>query len=537
MKAMNSKQITVTLVTAVFTLFLLISSVALCEQAVWDCPECGKTGNTGNFCGRCAHPAPGVTPASVSASQQAADTGSNRAPKLPTEYYPNGKPKKQYDYDSDGRLLQTIQYDRYGNILNYEVAKEWDLSGNATKSEYHNISYSLYPSSGMDRVNSINEDIVIYDYSYDGKGNCVYRSNHEENESEPYSYVLYQYDENNRKSMETWYNKDGTIENIRTAYRYDTGDHLLGYVQKNAAGKTNQTYEAVWENGIRTKEQYSYDDEINTYVYDSTFGDTLSYRSCNLNGDLLYSRQIEYSSDYYEEETSSFPARSRSLPFKWTYRYSASGKRIESAEEYEYDKEQNRWYLHNFKEYTNLDSVTGRVRVYETQYSTEGEVTGYRESVYDKAKITIARYYRSSGELSSISEYDSNEKEIRWKLYDSNGQLDHLYEYEYDSAGQKTKERSFDQNEKLTGYQTYQYDSNGNQTRRDSYDRDGTLTGHSEYIYDSEGFHTQSTDYRADGTKRWETFYRKLTDGSEQHKYYSYNSDGSLYKEYDWESY
>ena len=522
-------------ITALFMICILLPTYS--EQVIWDCPECGKTGNTGNFCGKCAHPAPGVTQTSVSASRQTADTGSNRAPKLSTEYYPNGKPKKQYDYDSDGRLLQTVQYDRYGNILNYEVAKEWDINGNATKSEFHNISYSLYPSSGMDKVNSINDNIVVYDYSYDGKGNCVYRSNHKENESEPYSYVLYQYDENNRKSMETWYNKDGLIENIRTAYRYDAEDHLLGYVQTNAAGKTNQTYEAAWKNGIQTKVQYSYDDEIAVYIYDSAFGDTLSYSSCNLNGDPLYSRQIEYSSDYYEEETSSYPARSESLPFKYIDRCSANGNRIESEKDYSYDKEQNRWYLSKHKEYTNSDSVAGRVRVYVTQYSSEGEVTGYRETVYDNAKITISRYYGSNGGLSSSSEYDSNEKQIRWKLYDSDGQLDHLYEYEYDSAGQKIKEKSYDQNEKLTGYETYQYDRNGNQTRKDSYDRDGVLTRYSEYKYDSEGFHTQSTDYRADGTKSWESFYRKLGDGTKQHKYYYYNSDGSLYKEYDWESY
>ena len=60
MKAKKSKKATAALLTIVFTLVLLISSIASCEQTIWDCPECGKTGNSGNYCGSCKHPAPWI---------------------------------------------------------------------------------------------------------------------------------------------------------------------------------------------------------------------------------------------------------------------------------------------------------------------------------------------------------------------------------------------------------------------------------------------------------------------------------------------
>ena len=47
----------------VMTLMLfLVTTGAVGEQNLWDCPGCGKTGNTGNFCGKCGHPAPAPTP-------------------------------------------------------------------------------------------------------------------------------------------------------------------------------------------------------------------------------------------------------------------------------------------------------------------------------------------------------------------------------------------------------------------------------------------------------------------------------------------
>ena len=37
---------------------LVMTATAICEHAIWDCPECGRTGNKGKFCGECGHPAP-----------------------------------------------------------------------------------------------------------------------------------------------------------------------------------------------------------------------------------------------------------------------------------------------------------------------------------------------------------------------------------------------------------------------------------------------------------------------------------------------
>ena len=525
----------IVLVLAIFT-FILTAS---CEQTVWDCPECGKTGNAGNFCGKCAHPAPWTTLDPNSASKQTLAISSNHAPKLITEFYPNGKIKKQYEYDSDDNLLQITQYDRYGNILNYEISKEWDKNGYVTKSEFHPIIYSVYSRSGGDYVSYKTENaIYICDNLYDEEGNCIYQSEHKENDPDPYPYSLFQYDENNRENMETRYNKDGTIEYIKTAYQYDENDNLLGYMVKNATGKTNAVYEAVWENDIKIKSKSSSSSEIATYIYDPNFGDTLSYSSCDLNGDIRYSDQNRYSSDYYENEICSYPSRKESIPFMRVIRYSAIEKKIEFEKDYSYDKEQDKWYLGEYKEYTYPDFISGRTRVYATNYSNEEEIKGYSERIYDKnAKIIVSKSYDLSGVLNSYREYDNNENLFRWKIYENNGKLKSMYEYEYDSIGQQVKEKHYDQNEELSEYTEYQYDSDGNRIKREIYDKDDRLTRYSAYEYDNTGYNTHNIDYLADGTKYWESFYRKLEDGTRQHKYISYNSDGSIYKEYEWESY
>ena len=94
----GTKAAKIAIVLVIISILILVMLSALCEQAAWDCPECGRIGNTGNFCGTCAHPAPEAAQAFGSASAQTPAVSSDRAPRLATEFYPNGIMKKQYEW-------------------------------------------------------------------------------------------------------------------------------------------------------------------------------------------------------------------------------------------------------------------------------------------------------------------------------------------------------------------------------------------------------------------------------------------------------
>ena len=127
----------VILLCCVSVLFSSCIEIAAAEHAPWDCPGCGRTGNTGNYCGGCAHAAPWLETESEKKEKEQPQN----------EYYPNGRPKKEYEFNAVGNVSKTTFYNRYGVITSYYVAEEWDADGNITRqTEYYPKSTGKYRS-------------------------------------------------------------------------------------------------------------------------------------------------------------------------------------------------------------------------------------------------------------------------------------------------------------------------------------------------------------------------------------------------------
>ena len=164
-----------------------------------------------------------------------------------------------------------------------------------------------------------------------------------------------------------------------------------------------------------------------------------------------------------------------------------------------------------------------------------GGIESYTLYTYDESgnRIREDEFY-GNGQKMGYSEYNERGNVTKNVYYKEDGSYFFGYSYEYDSSGNEIRQNRLTENGTVESYEIKSYDQNGNRVRTDSYDGNGQLKDYTVYEYDSSGFRTHYTDYRADGTKSWETYYRKLEDGTTQSRSISYNSDGTVRNDMGW---
>ena len=539
-------------IAVIFTMiWLCIFACHAIGETTWDCtnPDCGRKGNTGNFCGSCGSPAPWMTESSGTETtdtdgtiQDAVAESSKKAAEniKPNEYYPNGNPKREYIYNDEGNLSRTNYYNRYGCITSYEISLEWDQSGNVLKNEEH------YP-------NNTGKYAVYYNtMAYDANGNCIRSSYTYADGSPGESYSETQYDNEGRRIARTDYNADGSIEGYAVDYLYDQDKHLLGYTSLDANRNVQEVYSAVWSNGIRIESTDTDPQGTVTAhrVYDPEYGDILSSYYKGDEGSE-YTDEYVYYDDYYEDTWCILSDGSRSITrynpdgtitrSEWSKQNKATGEWVfESSTEYSVNAAgntvENRINQDGSKNYIERDGNGNAIL--NKSYAADGTFEYFYANEYDSlGQQTKSARLNASGTVESytIYEYDSNGNRIKTAYYNADGSFDFGYSCEYDANGNEIRQNSLDENGQIKSYYLKTYNSDGLCTREEYYSADGQLNNYELYEYDENRYYSHTVTYRADGTKSWETYYRVLDDGTRQRKSYSYNTDGSINKEYDWE--
>ena len=542
----------ITTVAVVTMILLCVFAGYAIGENTWDCanPDCGRKGNTGNFCGGCGAPAPWMAESSAAETantdgttpEAAAESNPKAAENVkPNEYYPNGKLKKEYIYNDEGNLSRVNYYNRYGYMTSYEISLEWDQSGNVLRNEEH------YP-------NNTGKYAVYYNTMvYDGNGNCI-RSSYTYADGTPAeTYTENQYDNEGRRIARTDYNTDGSIKGYAVDYVYDQDKHLLGYTSLDADRNVQWVYKAVWNNGIRI--EYTDTDtqgKVTSHsVYDPDYGDIISSYYIDDYDGREYTNEYVYHDNYYESTWTDTSYGSRYTTWynpdgtatreeyfrqnkstgEWVheslteYSVSAAGNKVENRT----DQDGSRYYIERDG---NGNAIVSR------NYAADGTYEyGYVMQYNDQGQEIRSERYDANGTLEyyTVYEYDSNGNQSKTVFYHADGSFDFGYSYEYDANGNVIRDNRLDENGGIRSYTIKTYNSDGLCIREDNYSADDQLETYELYEYDGNRDYSHTVTYRADGTKSWETYYRVLDDGTRQRKSYSYNSDGSLYKEYDWE--
>ena len=541
----------ITIVAAFIMIWLCIFTCHAIGENTWDCtnPDCGRKGNTGNFCGGCGSPAPWMTESSETETagtdgttpEAAAENSKKAAENIkPNEYYPNGKLKAEYIYNDEGNLSRANYYNRYGYMTSYEITQKWDQSGNVLQNEEH------YP-------NNTGQYAVYYNtMAYDANGNCI-RSSYTYADGTPgETYTETQYDNEGRRISRTDYNADGSIKGYAVDYVYDQDKHLLGYTSLDADRNVQWVYNAVWSNGTRI--EYTDTDpqgKVTSHrVYDPDYGDVISSYYTGDDG-REYTDEYVYHDNYYEDTWSDLSEGSRYITWynpdgtanreEYSRQNKATGEWVlESSTEYSVNaagnKVENRTYQDGGRYYIERDG-NGNAIVSKS-YAADGTfeycyVTQYN----DQGQEIRSERQDANGALESytVYEYDSNGNRSKTVYYNADGSFNFGYSYEYDANGNVIRENRLEENGQIKSFSIKTYNSDGLRIREDNYTADGQLETYELYEYDGDRNYSHTVTYRADGTKSWETYYRVLDDGTRQSKHYSYNLDGSIYKEYDWE--
>jgi len=483
-------------------------------------------------------PTPAVTPESTQAPTQTVTPGKE---KKQDEHYANGMLKVEYTYNEQDNLQKTTYYNRYGAVTRLVTSMVWDEQGNVLQEEdqYTNRTGKYA--------------CCYYTYSYDIRGNCVYSSYTYADGTPNDTFWTYEYDSNGRKIKTTAYNTDGTVSYYTTDILYDTEDHVLGYTRWNAERQITSVYRAVWKNGIRIESTVK--DEkgniTNHTTFDPVYGDILS-SEYSVDGDL-YNQKYSYREDGYEEDWNSYNSGYRTIT-----EYDTEGV-VVREDSYSLNRSNGSWVYKSTTIYsedaagnkisdtTNADGSRHHDEydgndncVLSLYYNEDGSFNfGYRNE-YDDYGHEICSY--SLDEKQEVKyvytyEYDSRGNQIKSVCYRGDGSFFYSFSYEYDDRGTCILQKELAEDGSIRSYEIYTYNEKGNKIRSEEYDEENQLKEYNVFEYDSNGNRIRYTSFRPDGTRSWETLYMTAEDGTEQHKSFSYNSDGTIYKEYDWESY
>ena len=457
-----------------------------------------------------------------------------------TEYYTkNGKAEKRVELNSAGNVQTVTYYDRYGNLTRTEESEAWDADGNIT------LEKDYYPWM------TDTDTPYTYAYTYDRWGNAIASVCYDRDGALAWKSII-EYDELDHRTKVISYDMEGKVTGTSVDFVYDKDDHVVSYTRLKADGQVDYYTVNTWLNGIEIE---STDTDsggriVGRSVYDPDFGDLLYSDYRDEEGHRYFS-QYDYRLNSYEEDY-----RSYSDGYRTVTTYGADGKQTASVT-YRAEPETDQWQEQSRTEYVVNDAGNKvETTVYKdgSRWISEKDKSGkmikslsYNEDggfsfgyayEYDAQGQEIRRNrLTENGSVESYEQmdYDRNGNKIKSISYQADGTFKYGYTYEYNSSGQQTRSNWIGENGEIKSYNLYEYDENGNKVRDISYRGDGTYDGYTEYEYDEAGNNTHHTSYRADHTKSYESFSRKLEDGTYQHRTIFYNSDGTEREDTGWQ--
>ena len=353
----------------------------------------------------------------------------------------------EYIYDSQGNNVQKIRYDRNGNISTYE---EWDSFGNELKNfsydngkiyygyenEYdtqgHKLKEIIYQSDG-----SIGTET---EYSYDVSWNCI--------KEITCTYGENGYVEVNEREM--FYNEDGYMTEVKGHFynvNYDNiGVASLDYTEEleydyDENGKVMAIIQYV-ENGLVSCSVYEYLDN----------GEKRKYVEYDSSGKLIYRYEDVYDADGKKVQNINYEDSAMAFSDVRT--------------EYTYDS--NGYLIGALVASVDEEGLPSFVQEVEYVNDNNGKVM---KKIIDNGFSFEEEEYNSQGVL------------IKSVIYNNDGHIEGLWEY--DNYGNLIKEShpNRDYVSYLTCEYKYAYDEYGNVLKRYNYE-DGILIDYTDYVYE-----------------------------------------------------
>ncbi len=124
---------------------------------------------------------------------------------------------------------------------------------------------------------------------------------------------------------------------------------------------------------------------------------------------------------------------------------------------------------------------------------------------YEEGRMTAWKTYQVSGDLLysyEEYEYDTEGREISYKVYDGSGNLVSCYENEWDAEGREIGSKVYDGSGNLESYIEKEYAEEGRKIIEKVYDGSGDLNHYTERKYDTEGNQIAAKFYYNDGSSQ-----------------------------------
>lgn len=378
-------------------------------------------------------------------------------------------------YDRNGNQIEKkyIDYDSDGNITNIShKARTYDEDGN----EIESISY--------DEDGNIEERT---EYEYDARGKNITETDYDE-DGKITRQVEIAYDADGRQIKWECYDEYGRCT-IRRIYTRDESGNLIQYDEYYNGYTKKEEYERD-ENGNVIKSVYYDDDgtitEIREYEYDEMDREIRQVRYDG-DGTVEYWRESEYDKSGNEIKFQSYNTTGNLEYCIIEYKYDENGRKIyyshkdndivTEKQENEYDKDGN-----IIREISiHYDSDTGQKEsqtIKEYTYDENKNRIGYAENHYDEGGTYSFLWER---------EYDADDRENAYYLYDNEKSASYQSKIEYDGNGRITNYTGYDKNGTVLVRRETEYDTSGIVMRKNEYDADDNLIRYFENEYDDFG--------------------------------------------------
>lgn len=453
-------------------------------------------------------------------------------------FYTDGRIKQKVEKNEEGNVQKITVYNRYGAVTRIDETEAWDENGNIIRA---NSSCPKEDGTYTRRICT---------YTYDAWGNRTGDQFMNE-DGTPGQSASYEYDELDNRTKTVSYNEKGETDSILTDYGYDPAGRVISYTRLKPDGQVKEYVKNTWQDEILVERT---DTDVQGMVtdritYDPVYGDTLTSYDTSDDGIQYFSRYTYYE-DSYEEDRSNFTAGYRSvlnyqpggILTKET-RYSRVDSEAEWTEQstlfYSVNESGNKVsaeYCADGRKYETVYDANGRMTT-AVSYRADGTFAYGRSCEYDSEGNEIrSNSLTESGRIESYTLYQYNEQRIRSKIlhYKNDGTFIYGYSYEYDSEGRTIRSNRLGADDGIESYVLTEYNADGRMVRESSFDGSGTLKSYTEYEYDETGECSHYIQYRENSSKSYEVFYR-IVDGDRQKRSISYNPDGTVRKEYDWE--
>ena len=399
-----------------------------------------------------------------------------------------------YTYNEDGSLITIAKILENGQIYQtwaYRYNADGDLDRIVTRDRNNEITMrNTYTYENGQRVSGTSSytDGYTYEYTYNSEGRLASTLSHDENGEFAFRSEML-YDEEGRQIRQISRSEEGKI--LRTTeFEYDAEDNRIGDTDYNEFNEVES----------RTKFTYQYGEQVCTeYTYISGYSSTYA-NMYDIDGNIIRSYDLD------------------SYGYGYTY-YTLWGD-IEGQVDYSLETDEQTGYseFHYDENYNCLGHTYTYYSTYDGGYSVTEYDADYRQIIF--------REYDADGNLERWTEpeHDANGNEIKSVTYNADGSISSIYERTFNEKNEMIETRStyyyedgtysvsimdgnydtqsrteYDANGNVTDVATYEYeyDAQGNKTKQYVYDENGKLDYWTEYFYDENGNYLDSEWHNA----------------------------------------